>query len=253
MIDPVATLLPRLQKAAARRELIVTELGRVFDDPLLLLHPSTTSPSGGPHLLIAAGFHGDEPAGCFGLAEFLETAPDDLFRTCQLSFLPIVNPTGLRACQRENQLKQNPNAGFCHTKSGHPEVSLEGAILVENSARLCELGRDGFLTLHEDIEQTKFYAYSFEKRPDPGPFSMSFIATARRFFDVVPDGPLEGGQAKDGLLYNFCESSYEDALFHLGIPRTVCTETPGLLPLPQRVAATVALIETFCRAVLIEV
>lgn len=246
MLDRVATLLPRLHEAAKRRALVVKELGRVDKDPLLLLHPAT--PSEGPRLLIAAGFHGDEVAGCCGLAEFLETASDELFRSCSLSFLPIVNPTGLRAGRRENDLMQNPNAGFCHTKSGPPEVSIEGAILIENHGLMCALGRDGFLTLHEDLEQTKFYTYTFEQRPDPGPFSKAFIDIGRRFFEIVSDGPLEGGQARDGLLYNFCEGSYEDALFHLGVPRTACTETPGLLPLPQRVAATVALIEGFCSA-----
>lgn len=244
MLDRVATLLPRLHEAARRRDLVVLELGRVDDDPLLLLHPAT--PPDGPRLLVAAGFHGDEVASCFGLAEFLETASDDLFRTHSLSFLPIVNPTGLRTGHRENNYMQNPNAGFCHTKSGQPEVSIEGAILVEHSALLCQLGRDGFLTLHEDLEQTKFYTYTFEQRPDPGPFSTGFIDIGRRFFDIVPDGPLEGGQAQGGLLYGFCEGTYDDAMFHLGVARTACTETPGLLPLPQRVAATVALIEGFC-------
>ena len=38
---------------------------------------------------------------------------------------------------------------------------------------------------------------------------------------------------------------FEDYLFHEGIQKTACTETPGQLPIEKRVKANIDIIKTF--------
>ncbi len=74
-------------------------LGSIGDEPLLLLRPGTGAP-GTPRLLVASGFHGEEPAGPWGVLEFLDSAPQGLLSRVQLLVLPLVNVTGFRAGTR---------------------------------------------------------------------------------------------------------------------------------------------------------
>ena len=240
----VPLLRRRLAEVAQRRAFVVEELGHVGGQPILLM----TSPPAlhGPHILVAAGFHGEEPAGCWGALRFLEQVEDGVLGRVNLSLLPLVNPTGIRKARRFNDWGQNPNSGFCHTPSGVPQPSREGELLLANVDLLCDKAADGFLSLHEDIDETSFYIYSFEQSTSPGPFSDALVEVESRFFDRIADGILEGGEIRGGVIFNHCDGSFEDALFHRGIPRTACTETPGQLPFERRVEANAAIVERFC-------
>lgn len=234
----VAELRRRLAVETRRLGLEPVELGVVADEPIVLLR----APPGraGPRLLVAAGFHGEEPAGCWGILRFLERSAD---LVASMSFLPIVNPTGIRAGRRVNDWGENPNAGFCHPELGRPDPSREGAILMRHADLLTELGRDGFVSLHEDIEEREFYLYTFEESAAPGPFSAALVDVERRFFSPKPDGVVEGATVRGGVIFRHCDSSFEDLLFHRGVPRTACTETPGLEPFARRVEANCAIVE----------
>lgn len=238
------TLLRRLVEAARHRELLIETLGELGGHPLLLFHSAPQSPPR-PRLLVAAGFHGDEPAGCWGALRFLETVEPQLLARIELSMLPVVNPTGLRANRRNNDWGQNPNAGYFHPAPNSAGPSVEGQLLLANLERLSELAADGLLTLHEDPEQQKFYVYTGETTPIPGAFSSKMAAIGAQFFPLVADGPLEGAQAQDGIIFNFCADSFDDALFHRGVPRFACSETPGLLDFELRVRANSRIIEEF--------
>lgn len=232
-------LVSRLSAVSKDRGLGLSELGEVDGFPLVLLSPP---PSDRPNVLIAAGFHGEEPAGCWGLLHFLEHRfPSKV----NLSVLPVVNPTGIRLGTRLNVYGQNPNCGFCHTSD---EPSVEGKILLQSLDKLLPLASDGFLSLHEDIDETRFYLYTFEHLESPGDFTKSLVQIEREFFEPLPDGLLhEGGKVVDGAIFNCCDGSFEDLLFHRGVPRTACTETPGKLDFYLRTAANAAIAETFCR------
>jgi predicted deacylase len=241
----VAALRARLTEVARRLGLIIEALGVVGDEPIWLIRAGSSHAR--RRLLIAAGFHGEEPAGCWGLVGYLESIREWGEVGVDLSLLPLVNPTGIRAGRRENDWGENPNRGFCHTPSGEPAPSREGRILLDASPRLLPLARDGFLTLHEDVDLASFYIYTFETGTTPGPFTQALVAVESRFFAPVPDGPLEGAVVNGGVILNHCDGSFEDFVFHTGVPRTACTETPGALDFSTRVEANAAITDAFVR------
>lgn len=236
-------LTKRIYSLSAEKSLSVENLGDIGGYPLLFLTPSKLND--GPKVLIAAGFHGDEPAGCWGIIHFLENAPTILGNTLNVSFLPLVNPTGFRLNKRTNTWDEDPNRGFYHTDSTAIKLSREGHILLSHFSKLKSLGKHGFLSLHEDVDLQQFYLYTFEATNAPTAFSEILRDEERKFFSVYPDGTLEGGILRDGIIFRQCDGSFEDLMFHQGIPRTACTETPGKIDINVRIAANSSLISAF--------
>ena len=101
------------------------ELGPVLGHSLPLLR-SRRGGAGAPRLLIASGFHGEEPAGPWGVIEFMRTLPEALAGQVDLSLLPLVNATGFAAGTRFNAQGENPNRGYgIHANGDLP--SIEGS------------------------------------------------------------------------------------------------------------------------------
>ena len=196
-----------------------------------------------PHVLIAAGFHGEEAAGPWGVLEFLGSTPPDLLDRAHLVLLPLVNATGFAAGQRLNALGENPNRGYGAAR-GDDRPSAEGEVLLSHSARLAEAGRDGVLSCHEDRWLRHAYVYSFESGP-PGAFSRSLVETAARWFAVAPDGEIDGCVVRDGLIHNHYDGSFEAWLSECGAAVAACIETPGEADFARRVQAQAALMRTF--------
>ncbi|KAF0814852.1 hypothetical protein IGB42_00907 [Andreprevotia sp. IGB-42] len=232
----------RLAPLLARRGLQRTVLGDVGDAPVWLLQPGVTA--AGPRLLIAAGFHGEEPAGPWGLLRFLEQADDSLFARARLSFLPLVNVSGFAAGCRFNRWGENPNRGFCITEDGETP-SREGHILLEHAPLLAQLGSDGVLSCHEDVLVQYGYVYSFEHAAAPGPFSHALRDCNARFFTLMPDGEVDGCPVRHGVVFNHRDSSFESWMMQAGVARAACTETPGQQAMETRVAANAAMMATF--------
>jgi hypothetical protein len=61
-------------------------------------------------------------------------------------------------------------------------------------------------------------------------------------FSVATAAVIEGAPAADGIIYRYCDGSFEDWLFHEGVLRSACVECPGLLPLGTRIVAGAHLI-----------
>jgi len=238
-------LLKDIRESAVHTGMQVTELGFVGKYPLLLVEPKATTDE--PHCLIGAGFHGEEPAGPWAVAKYLHDAAIARRLITNVSFLPLVNPTGFCVCRRTNDWGENPNSGFCHIEKTQNKISIEGRILLNHLPRLKECAKGGFLSLHEDCDETMFYIYTFEATSFPGPFTQMLRSTEAHFFNSRPDGLCEGANLKDGVAFCHCDGSFEDFLFHEGSPRTACTETPGKLDLELRINANVALIDAFIR------
>lgn len=240
-MQDIDALLFGIIKESKRHNLIVESLGKLASDDLLLLHslPGAT----GPRILISAGFHGDEPAGSFGVWEYLKR--ESLDSQVQLSILPLFNPTGMRLNQRRNQWNEDPNRGFVVDGNCHP--SQEGKLLLKTLPRLVGMAHDGFLSLHEDIDVNGFYLYSYEKGPPPSPITQTLRTVGNQVFSLLPDQLIETAITQDGIIYSDYDSSFEDRLFHEGIGRTMCTETPGKQPFNKRVAVNTALIDAFCQ------
>ena len=196
-----------------------------------------------PNLLISAGFHGEEPAGVWAILKFLILLNEDDLKNINIAFLPLVNPSGIRANHRYNYLGENPNSNFCHVTDINKKPSEEGRLLLKHLNKLKDLAKDGFISLHEDEDFEEFYLYTFEKSDTPGGFSNMLREAEVKFFKPVPNGNVEKDEVINGIIYKACDGSFEDMMFHHGIPRTACTETPGKLDVNLRIEANLNIIK----------
>lgn len=200
-----------------------------------------------PRLLIASGFHGNESAGPWGLVQWLHQVPDELLDAAHLSLLPLVAATGFTAGRRLNALGQNPNRGY-GTPRGQPGAhapSAEGEVLLRHGDRLAAAARDGVLACHEDLTRPWAYVYSFEPRPEPGPFSQRLVAAGARWFERPPDGDIDGCTVRGGLIHNHFDGSFECWMTERGAAVAACIETPGRADFARRVQAQVAMVFAF--------
>ncbi|MBV8117536.1 MAG: succinylglutamate desuccinylase/aspartoacylase family protein [Candidatus Eremiobacteraeota bacterium] len=104
-----------------------------------------------PTIAIAAGVHGDEPAGPWALLEMVETGAFDPAFAYRL--WPCTNPTGFDAGTRESIDGVDINRSFGRGGQS-PEAK---AILTANRDRKFVLSLD----LHEDADAIGFYCYEY--------------------------------------------------------------------------------------------
>jgi len=232
----------RLESLAQVRGYELSPLGANCDEPLLMLRCRPQHPAA-PRLLIASGFHGEEPAGPWGVLEFLEAVEPSLLARVELTVLPLVNATGFQAGTRFNSRGENPNRGYRGIPGEKP--SGEGLVLLANRELLQQASRDGLLTCHEDVLLSHGYVYSCEHRADPGPFSRTLRDVNASFFPVHPDGRVDGCPITGGIVFNHDDGSFESWLMHQGAARYACVETPGQHPIARRIAAQRAMARAF--------
>jgi hypothetical protein len=161
-----------------------------------------------------------------------------------LSILPIVNPSGWRNKTRLNADGDNVNRGYCHPEF-KDHLSKEGELLVSYQSMLIEKSRHGFLSLHEDNDDTGFYMYSLEREMYPTAFTHDVLLTGIKRFGISENSDPEIGNMVNGVIFNECDGTFEDMLYHRGILRSVCTETPGQRELKDRINTNVDIINTF--------
>ncbi len=129
--------------------------------------------------------------------------------------------------------------------------SDEGSILISHSKLLLSLGKDGFISLHESPEKSMFYVYAFEKGNHPSGISKALLEVGAKEFGSAADGTTMqyGGTAKDGIILNYHDSSFEDFMFENGVPHSIVTETPASGNLGKRIKAVTEIVDTFIRLV----
>jgi len=237
-LGPLDMFLYECLYAAGNHDFSATVLGMVENWPIVLLTPP---PSEAPKLLVAAGFHGNDPAGCWGLLECLKSDVD----LSGVSFLPAVNPTGLDVGIRYNRWNETTNGGFCEGN-----LSREGQILIANLDLLKECARDGFLTLHEDDENKIAYAYAFN---DSAGLAREMLESVTPFFSIgdgedVVTSRNETLKILNGVIANYHDGSFED-LLSSSIPISICTEVPAQADKMRRLRACETYIDTYVRGV----
>lgn len=247
------SLNTRLLKAAEIKKLWLHILGAVEEFPIWLVRTSMIYDKKKPHILIVAGFHGEEKAGPLAIIKWLESK--QIPSRVDISFLPVINPVGFNIGKRYNSQNQKSNAGFCHPELGDAP-SREGQILLANEIILKKLARNGFLSLHEDITTTEYYMYAYESNGQPSIMAKQIRNVEDRFFQrygdgngVVTDGSTvlypERAIVNEGLVFNLCDGSYEDFRMHQGCRHAFATETPGKLRISKRIGANMAIIDKF--------
>ncbi len=241
----------RLNKAFARvaaiRPYEMESLGQVGGQDIFLISPTDLGPESRPSILTAAGFHGEEAAGPWGVLEYLETATEAQLKSINHSFLPLVNPTGFMAAQRFNLFGENPNRGFIaippeleESISGNNKFpSKEGEILIAHLSRLLRLGRDGLISQHEDWRMQDAFIFVNEREKMPSPFAQAPLGALKKYFNIASDDDplLEGAPIKDGIWHNDLDGSFESLMMFYGVPKVATTETPGQKIASDRIAA----------------
>ncbi|GAC1492713.1 MAG: hypothetical protein NVS1B2_06250 [Vulcanimicrobiaceae bacterium] len=114
-----------------------------------LLVAELPGPPGAPAIALAAGVHGDEPAGPWALLSIVRDGLLD--RRFTYRIWPCTNPTGYELGTRANADGDDINRSF-HKGGTTPEAR---AMIVSNRDRRFALSLD----LHEDFEADGYYCY----------------------------------------------------------------------------------------------
>lgn len=239
------SFMSRVVNNAKRKGFLIESLGKVgTGDDVYIFSPSVIKPDR-PNVLIAAGFHGDEAGGVYGISQFLEVNTLDFLNRVNLTILPAVNPSGLKLCRRNDYTDADPNRGYCHHECV-PILGEIGEILMHHADVLSERARHGFLTLHEDstIEDT-FYLINNDNTLDSKRMLDALRQTGVRHFRCQPDGIHHEHYIAEGTGSWFCDSSFEDMLSHDGVSRLYVLETPALAPVELRTRAVSDIVTTF--------
>ena len=181
-----------------------------------------------PTITLAAGVHGDEPAGAWALLALAEEDSLDLGYAYRIWC--CINPSGLERGTRENAEGVDINRSF--GRGGRtPEAR---AIVTSNRDRAFVLSID----FHEDSDADGFYCYVYGDA-DVGRRAAQAVAAAG--FPLQALSPLTGDAgylAPDARLE--AESlgglSYTLALARRGTKRALTLETPATLPWDDRIA-----------------
>jgi hypothetical protein len=140
-----------------------------------------------------------------------------------LSFIPLLNPTGFRKFTRDNQWGEKTNRNY----NDDEKVSREGKILKKNLSFLKEIAADGMITVHEDPDAKVCFIYMYhgKKTEELGEI---LLGVERMFFNQRSQIKTDekGGKAKNGIVWDRHEGSLEDWLNKEGIPVVATTETP---------------------------
>lgn len=229
------SFLKEITDRSSENNLNIKTIGKIGTYPILLLTPSVFYPDK-KNILICGGFHGDEPSGSLGIGMFLKYKYLKYKDVANLSFLPLVNPTGFEKGTRENIKGEFPNRGYIHTKKLPEAQSTEDKILMKQISTFIKLSKDGCISLHEDIDKKTFYMYSYEKSKKPTNRTLRLLHKGESFFDKADEEHVPNTYLKtnlkyenkmNGLAYNDCDGTFEDLLFHNGSEFCVVTETPG--------------------------
>ena len=222
-------------------------LGKIDDDSLLM-YKSPAANANLPSVLVCAGFHGNESAANWGILHFLSILHPSVFKSINLTILPLINPTGFKKGYRCNRLGQDPNRGF-EFVNGKPKmgdgISEEGKILLKHAQLLQAASRSGVLSCHEDVLQDGSYIYSFEPRPSPGKFSINLRDKLTEFFPSTTESEIDNCVLDNGIILNHFDTSFEAFLVKSGARFGLCSETPAMQNFDQRILANSELIQCF--------
>ena len=180
-----------------------------------------------PNLAILAGFHGDEPAGPYGILNFLKNNLDQKY--CNLFLIPLLNPHGFNRHIRRDANRSDMNRQWDDSNKK----------LINRLKKLFKGQEFDFtLSLHEDDSVDGFYVYGgkmIEKQ------QLTMIADMlTKYLPPIEDGEIYGDPVFKGVV----EANNEDKPKHykslefyfdkIKIP-TVTVEISGSLPLEKRI------------------
>lgn len=235
--DAIATKL----RSSAGRDFVISEIGHVpypeRSYPIVRLArrlPLVNRPT----VCIAAGFHGEEPAGPIAIHKHI----DEILQTVRVKKLnlilyPCANPWGYDRGIRNPPGSEATN-WFTHEPKG---VARESEIIKRDME---QFSIDYYLDLHEDDENVGLYLYAFGSRD----LAKRVLNAMAGQIPIEPkpkmdDPSIANAEIHDGIVWDAHDGSSEDWMSHRGAKLSVCTETPWVnIPLPKRITAQTAAI-----------
>ncbi len=180
----------------------------------------------------SAGCHGEEYAGPLAILDFLKKVEIAKLGV-NIFIFPIINPSGFNSHTRHNYLGQQLN-DLSKNKRLAREVDLIYSFLKKYKINF-------FHAIHEDVDKKRFYMYIFESKKEK--IYRDILRLSRRYFKTNTNTRIATDFAKNGLIINAHDNSFEDRLFLDGTDYSCCTETPGRESTKQRVKLNLEIME----------
>ena len=214
----------------------VDKLGVIDNDTIFFLNSVDQNPKN-KNLLILAGIHGEEPAGPWGLLQFISKLDTDykhLLHKVNLFFIPIINSYGFKMGCRLNKDGLSVNSGY-FPEQGNIQTA-EGNLLMQKFDLLTKSAKDGFLNCHENIETDYAYTYCIENTDTIPKIVNDMLNISTSAFGKHPDGIVFDGNLKDGIDFNTHDETLDDYMVTVGkVKRSITTELPGQKDIVKRI------------------
>jgi len=178
-----------------------------------------------PTLAFVAGLHGNEPAGVYGLYEFLKTASNI---DKNIIMIPLMNPHGF-----EKNIRRNSDGKDLNRQWDKSELKIVNRV----KKLMKKINPDFLFSLHEDGTAGGYYVYG--SKIVPNRLLKKITSILNKHLDPVPDGEIYGDKVKDGIVVQNNEEKpkhYKSMEYYFeknGIP-SITVEIPSDLPLKKR-------------------
>lgn len=180
---------------------------------------------GNPSICISAAIHGNEPSGVTGILNWLNK--NNYNNNINYKLFPIVNPFGYNFSRRTNHNRVNLNREF-NKENPQKEIKLIKKDLLKKQF-------DIFISFHENSakEQEDFYIYSYPNKESIR-FSKFIINKISNKVNIDKRKEIDGFIARNGLIIDDMESSFEFFMGSNNTNSSICVEIPSKLPLIKR-------------------
>lgn len=222
--------LKKLLLICDKKKIHIKKIGKIHNFPMYKI---IINPKAKKAVCFSAGIHGDEIASSWAILKFLEEYDSSKFPDIKIIIFPVASPTAFNMKKRYNYLNKELNGRFCDKR-------LTG----ENKILLSSLKKEKILffhSLHEDVDEKRFYLYNFEKKEEK--IYRGIIKLAKTFFPINNSRKIYKDPAVNGMIINRQDGSFEDRLFRDGAIYSMCTETPGKQSIKKRVELSVAIMK----------
>jgi hypothetical protein len=193
-------------------------------------------------IALAAGTHGDEPAGVEALVRFLEVLSSEFegkrldLDAFTITVLPCNNPAGLERGTRENGEGIDLNRRFGSPQPPAEAAAIQGAL----EGKAFEL----FADFHEDVDGEGVYLYEiFHPEREGKPIGRALIEYLAPRWKIDPREEIDGFSNQEGIISPDIPSERAPGeglplpvyLRSLGTAHCVTLETPTAFPFEDRV------------------
>lgn len=194
---------------------------------------------------LVSGVQAYEIAGPLTFIELFQNQKKFFSEEIEYKIFPVINPTSFDLKQRNDDDGKDLNT--INSRILQSDAYKEVQYFVKD---IKNDEFDVFLSMHEDVDERRFYAYIFEKKKEP--VYREMVNNISKSCPIWEDKTIYGDKSDGhGLLINHHDQSFEDRLFCQGQAKiSLCTETPGKLSIRKRVLMNIGNIELFNRYIL---